>query len=226
MTFPGYRLVDLTQPIRSGDAVWAGDPPTRITPWSGPPGSRYRLNQLQVGEHSGTHVGAPRHYRPDGPSADEVPVDRLVGRAAVVDARDAVGSGSISADLIHRDEARNGPLQTAELVLFRTGWSSRWGDPEYYEPGAGPPPPTLTIDAVELLLANGSLTGLGIDGPDVGSGSETSAGEVLAARGLLHIENLTNLDALPARGAFLFLGLLPLVDGTGSPARVVALVPE
>lgn len=228
MTIPGYTPVDLTQPIASGDAVWAGDPPTRLTSWPVPPGSRYHLNHLLIGEHSGTHVGAPRHYRPEGPAAHEVAVDRLVGSVAVVDARDAAeaGAGRVSVGAIERDEARNGALGGTSFVLFRTGWSSRWGGSEYYEADAGPPAPVLAVDAVERLLADDSLVGVGIDGPDVGSGSEASAGEMLAAAGLLHIENLTQLDAVPARGAFLFVGLLPLVGGTGSPARVVALVPD
>jgi kynurenine formamidase len=41
-----------------------------------------------------------------------------------------------------------------------------------------------------------------------------------------HIENLTNLKSLPATGALVFIGVLPLVDGSGSPARILALVPK
>jgi kynurenine formamidase len=72
------------------------------------------------------------------------------------------------------------------------------------------------------------VLGLGIDtaGIDGGASQTLEANRILLDNGRFHLENLTNLERLPARGAWLFIGALPLVGGSGSPARVLAWLPK
>ena len=44
-------------------------------------------------------------------------------------------------------------------------------------------------------------------------------------KGVWHLEGLTNLGQLPPLGAWVVVGVLKLTDGSGGPARVLALVP-
>jgi kynurenine formamidase len=61
---------------------------------------------------------------------------------------------------------------------------------------------------------------------DPGGASEYPVHHLTPPAGLWHLECLVNLAELPPRGALLVAGVLPLVDGSGAPARVFALVPE
>ena len=42
--------------------------------------------------------------------------------------------------------------------------------------------------------------------------------------GISSVEGLVNLEKLPARGATIFVGVLPFVGGSGAPAAVIALI--
>ncbi|NBT62186.1 MAG: hypothetical protein EBT02_10475 [Planctomycetia bacterium] len=68
---------------------------------------------------------------------------------------------------------------------------------------------------------------MGIDtaGIEPGKDSNFSCNKVLLHGQRIHLENLTNLNQLPAVGAHLFIGALPIEGATGSPARVIALIP-
>ncbi len=114
-------------------------------------------------------------------------------------------------------------------MFLRTGWETRNADPVRYAgepgdlrfPGFGP-------DAARFLVDERGAVGLGVDtlGIDPGNvGDFVVHRQVSLVRGVWHLEGLQNLAALPPVGAWVFVGVLNLVDGSGSPARVLALVP-
>lgn len=82
---------DVSRPLRRGMPVWPGDPPVELVPWTSIDEAGYRLHQLRVGEHTGTHLGAPCHYAADGLSLDQLDLSHFLGRCLVVDGAAAGG---------------------------------------------------------------------------------------------------------------------------------------
>jgi kynurenine formamidase len=231
---------------------WFGDrddPGSRLISRSGP----YATMWLLIDEHTGTHVDAPTHFIPPpksdlpeaGPagmiSVDVVPVEQLMGPAAVVDAtslldrpEDPGVSPIIEPELLVDWEERYGRLGRGEIVLLRTGWDARYRRGEagraYVEDvlvsrrAAGWPAPD--VPAMELLLDRG-VRCVGIDAPTMGPAQGGQAVHVRAlGTGAIFIEGLTALGRLPARGAWFCFLPLKIEGGTGAPGRAVAIVPK
>jgi kynurenine formamidase len=242
----GFRLVDLSVRIAPDvPAIWPGNPPLELRTlhsYGGPEGVFNRL--LSADEHVGTHWDAPAHFLPDHRergllSTDDVPLERLVAPAAVIDAADLRAaarpghSPRVTADRLARFERAHGPLRAGEAVLLRSGWSD-----DHYKPfpdgrrfaeaviaGEAPPWPALGDDACRLLVDRG--VGLvGFDAPSAGAFDDVAAAHrILLTANVVLVENLTGLGALPARGAtFAFLPL-KLAGGSGAPGRAIAMVP-
>jgi kynurenine formamidase len=216
----GTVVVDLTQPLGPRTALWPGSPPfaARVTAEIEPDGLYNRA--LATPEHAGTHLDAPAHFVAGGARVDAIPADRLIVPCAVVDAR---GVGIVDADFLRADEERHGAFARDSAVLVHTGWDRFVDDHETYVDALEFP--GLDKGAAELLVERG-VAGLGIDtlGVDPGSSTTFDVHHTTLPAGLWHLEGLVNLGALPPRGALLFVGALRLVDGSGTPARVLALV--
>jgi len=83
-----------------------------------------------MSEHTGTHIDAPLHFIAECPAhygVDEISLDRLVGRAATIEATGLEPGGLLDADHIIGWEREHGPLKTGDKVLFDYGWDERWG---------------------------------------------------------------------------------------------------
>jgi kynurenine formamidase len=227
------RIVDLTHPISVGMPAWPGDPVPHIEPVAEIDRDAYRLNVLTIGEHSGTHVGVPAHFYADGTPADLLPPAALIRPAVVVHIADQVVANpdyQLGLADLRAWEGQHGPVAPDAIVLLCAGWAKRWRNPVTYfnaDPDGRMHYPGFSAEVTRFLIEVRQIGGLGIDTPGVDPGlDETFAANKLLLGGhRIHLENLTNLDQLPATGATLFVGLLPIVGGSGSPARVLALVP-
>lgn len=220
------RVIDLTQPLGPGTALWPGSGPFAARTTGAIERDGHYAREISLPEHSGTHLDAPAHFATGGAFAHEVPAERLVVECAVVDvsAECADDPGyALSAERLERDEAEHGRLPEGGALLLRTGWDRHVGDPEPYVDGMSFP--GFGRDAAELAIERGCV-GLGIDTLSIDPGRDESVPvhHTTLPAGLWHLEGLVNLAALPARGATLFVGALKLVDGSGTPARVLALV--
>lgn len=220
---------------------------------SAPSAAPYYSQRFVLDEHTGTQTDFPAHFVPPpgsglphaGPAGavtgDKYPLERMMGPAAVVDVsdlRDAAEPGfsaPITVGRIQAWEAEHGGIQPGEVVLFRSGYTD-----EYYQPlpeGArltmeplilktAPGWPAPTPEAVEYLHDKG-VWHLGTDGASMGP---VEGGQATHLAGLRHgmswEELLTNLDALPVRGAYYIALATKIVDQSGGPARAVAFVPS
>ncbi len=229
---PG-QVVDLT-PVLGPDFVpWPGSAGFELDVVSEvePDGVFERV--ISLPEHIGAHIDAPAHFVASGATVDEIPPERLVVEAHVVDVRvDAEQDPdyTLEAPTIDAYEAANGPIQPGSAVLMRTGWDERLGDRERYYGGSAAEDhhfPGFGRSAAEALLERG-VVGLGTDSASIDSGNSSGfpVHTLTMAAGLWHAEVLSNLGALPARGATLFVGVLPLEGGSGAPARVLAVLPD
>lgn len=242
----GFQLVDLS--VRIADdlpAVWPGNPELRCETfhWFDDPQS-YFNRCLTMDEHIGTHWDAPAHFLEDHAerglfSTDDVPLERLVVPAAVIDAtgldsEEPGASPRVTTDAIRSWEAEHGDLEPGDGVLVRSGWSDRYYKPfpegrrfaEDVVAGSAPAWAALSDDACDLLVDRGVVLA-GFDTPSAGAWDDVaSAHRILLGRNVVVVENLTGLGALPAKGAIFVFLPLKLAGGSGAPGRAIALVPD
>jgi kynurenine formamidase len=128
-------------------------------------------------------------------------------------------------------QAQHGALPASGWLLFRTGWSSRGDDPARFAnaDSSGAHTPGVTPAAAAYLAATG-LLGFGVEtvGTDAGQAHRFTPAfpchDAVLGAGKYGLTQLRNLDKLPVTGAVVIAAPLPIVNGSGSPARVLALV--
>jgi isatin hydrolase len=139
----------------------------------------------------------------------------------------------IEPDHVETWEGEHGELRAGEVVLFRTGWDYYYVEGEEGEkfmsgslvtgdyPGWPAPSPPCAI-----YLHDKGIKTIGIDAPSIGSAHDgIPVHQEGLSRGLRYVEILTNLDELPARGAFFIFLPLKIAGSSGGPGRAVALLP-
>ena len=203
-----------------------------------PAGYYYAANNFSTSEHGGTHLDAPIHFAEGKHTADQVPLDRLVGPAVVVDVvarADADADYRLDVPALKEWERRNGRIPGGTIVLLRTGWSSRWPDKARYlgTTKTGPAGvaelhfPGIDSSASRWLAAERQVRAVGIDTPsiDYGQSKTFDTHRILLGQNIPAFENVTNLERLPASGAFVVALPMKIKGGSGGPLRIVALVP-
>ncbi|MGW4031845.1 cyclase family protein [Streptomyces sp. NPDC004838] len=200
-------------------------------------GPAFYWNNFRTGEHTGTHFDAPNHWVTGKDLADvaSVPVRHLMAPAAVLDFSAESGENPdflVEVDHIRAWEAANGPLPDGGWLLLRTGWDARSGSQESFlnadETGAHTP--GLSPECARWVAEESPVIGLGVE--TVGTDAGQAPGfdppfpchSYLMGSGKYGLTQLRGLARLPATGAVVFAGALPIVGGSGSPARVLALV--
>ena len=222
-------LVDLTQPLGPATALWPGSSPFVATTVAEYATDGAYARELEVPEHAGTHFDAPAHFAPNGARVDEIQIEQLVCPAVKLDVRAWVSGdpgATIDAAVIRELEGREGVIEPGSAVLVHTGWDAYWNDVARYLGYPEPAFPGLSQDAAELLVERG-IAGLGIDtlSVDPGHSVDFPVHHTTLPAGIWQLEGLVELARVPARGAWLIAAPLRLVDGSGTPARVFAIVP-
>jgi kynurenine formamidase len=240
------KVVDLTQPLGPETPV-IGLPPI----FASSPGltieviSRYDekgpgwyWNTITLGEHTGTHFDAPIHWATgkDLPnnSTDTIPARNFIGPACVIDVSAACEANPdflLMPEHITAWEAIHGKVPAGAWVLLRTDWSKRQGAEAFLNVAEdGPHAPGLHRSASELLVARDVL-GVGVEtvGTDAGQAGRFDPPfpnhHVMHGAGKFGLASLCNLDQLPPTGAVVIAAPLKIVDGSGSPLRVLAISP-
>ena len=216
------NVIDLTQPLGPATVLWPGSNPFEATVGGTLPESSY-WRDLRLPEHAGTHLDAPAHFAAGGATAEELPLDRLVRPAAMMDARELCGDpdAEIPAAAVEGFERAHGRLEAGEVLLVCTGWDRYLDDDERYSRFPG-----LSLEAAQLLVERG-VSGIGIDtlGIEPRKASSFPAHQVTQAAGIWHLEALVNVDRVPPRRAWIAAAVIPVVAGSGAPARAFAIIP-
>lgn len=239
------EIIDLTAPLSPSTPVlqlpppFANTIPIRLEPVSAfdDDGPAWKWHDIHTGEHTGTHLDAPAHWitARDGATVDQIPPDRLIGPAAVIDVRTYVADDPdflLEPAHVVAWEGEHGPLPDNGWLLLQTGWSSRGEDASDFlnADETGPHTPGPSEELVRWLVAERAVSGFAVEtvGIDAGAagGFDTPfpAHSILLGANTYGLTQLRNLDRLPPTGAVLVVSPLPIVGGTGSPARVFALV--
>jgi kynurenine formamidase len=239
-------VVDLTQPLGPATPVielppiFAASPGATIEVISryDERGPAWYWNTLRCGEHTGTHFDAPVHWitgkdLPDN-ACDTIPARRFVGPACVIDAtRDAEANPDflLTVERIAQWESEHGRIPRGAWVLLRTGWSRRIGAAFINARADGPHSPGFDARASRLLAAERDVAGVGVEtiGTDAGQAGTFDPPfpnhTIMHGAGKFGLASLCNLDRLPPTGAIVIAAPLKIVNGSGSPLRVLALVP-
>ena len=242
------RIVDLTQPLGPDTPViglppiFASSPGVSIEVISrfDDRGPAWYWNTIRMGEHTGTHFDAPGHWitgkdLPDN-ACDTIPASRFVGPACVIDVSMEVERNPdflLLPEHVAAWETSHGRIPRGAWVLMRTGWSKRT-DPKAFLNVAddGPHSPGFHASTSTLLAHDRAVLGVGVEtiGTDAGQAHTFDPPfpnhAIMHGAGRFGLASLRNLDQLPAVGAIVIAAPLKIVGGSGSPLRVLAIVPS
>jgi kynurenine formamidase len=239
------RVIDLTQPLGLATPViglppiFASSPGVTITQISryDSGGPAWYWNALSFGEHTGTHFDAPVHWitgkdLPDN-ACDTIPARRFIGPACVIDVTPDVSTNPdflLTPERIEQWEQRHGRIPSGAWVLLRSGWSTRTEAAAFLNVSAdGPHSPGFDARASRLLAEERDVLGVGVEtiGTDAGQAGTFDPPfpnhAIMHGAGKFGLASLSNLDQLPPTGAVVIAAPLKIVNGSGSPVRVLAL---
>jgi kynurenine formamidase len=240
------RVIDLSQPLDAATATIPLPPEFgRTWPFRLEEISRYDArgpawywNNFSCGEHTGTHFDAPVHWvtGKDYPrnTTDTIPPSQLLAPACVIDVSAEAAKDAdflLTPRHIEQWEAAHGRIEAGSWVLMRTDWSKRQGTAQFLnakEDGSHVPGPHP--DLVPFLAKERDVIGWGSEGVGTDAGQAYRFDPPFPCHTIMHGSNkfglasLANLDRLPPKGAILITPPLKIVNGSGSPCRVLALV--
>jgi kynurenine formamidase len=239
--FPRGELVDLSHTYDAQTIYWPtaeGFQLRKDAEGVTPAGYYYAANSLFTSEHGGTHIDAPIHFAQGRQTVDQIPLERLLGPAVVIDVTeqsDRNADYQVMPDDIARFEQEHGAIPGDAIVLIRTGFSRRWPDAARYlgtatrgaEGASQLHFPGLHPDAARWIVTNRRIGAIGIDTASIDYGRSTlfESHRILYERDVPAFENLTALDRLPATGAYVIALPMKIGGGSGAPLRAVAVLP-
>lgn len=213
------KIFDLTHDIKNGMQIFPGDPEVSIRPGLTHESDYCKVDRLWLNSHTGTHIDAPQHFLKQGKTLMDYPIDKFLGKAALIDVgvkreNEAIVLADIQQHLDH--------LRTCHVAMLKTGWSQYFGTERYLNH------PYISKEAAEALVETG-IQVIGVDflNVDPTRWESWEAHPVFLSNDVLIVENLTHLEELDPSIAYT-CGFLPLktVDADGSPIRAVAMEAE
>lgn len=241
------KVVDLTQPLGPETPVIELPPIFAASPGLSmevisqydDKGPAWYWNTITLGEHTGTHFDAPAHWITGKDRAnnttDTIPARQFVGPACVIDVSKEVAHYEdflLTREYVQAWEGDHGKIPAGAWLLLRTDWSKRQGREAFLNAKAdGPHSPGFHPDCVRFLAMERDVLGVGVEtvGTDAGQAASFDppfpAHNLMQGNGKFGLASLCNLDQLPATGAVVIAAPLKIVNGSGSPLRVLALTP-
>ena len=230
--------IDLTHTLSSESVFWPTAAPFELaTDFEGvtEKGYFYSAYTFKTAEHGGTHIDAPVHFAKGHDSVDEIPLERLIGNAVVLDLSELINGKCdflITTDHILAWEKSHGRIPENAIILLRTGFDQYWPDTKRYlgtdlkgEAGvAALCFPGLQPETATWLAQQRSIKAVGIDTAsiDYGQSSDYQAHVNLMSQNIPAFENVANLEQLPPTGAFVVALPVKIKGGSGGPLRIVA----
>ncbi|XP_076447444.1 isatin hydrolase-like [Babylonia areolata] len=238
-SLPMGEVRDLTYNLGNTTVFWPGQPPYNFTIlhrgylqqnsqiW-------VEFNAVGMGEHGGTHIDSPAHFVKGRWRTHQIPASHLTGPGIVLDVSSKVKDDALYAvtrEDFRQWEEEHGTIPDRAVVLVKFGWGERYPDPKRVFNTEHPEDPStyrfpgLGRDAINWLVENRKLTALGVEtaSPDVSNASDFPAHTILLGNDVLILEYVANLDTLPPRGFHVIIGVIKLEDGSGGPARILAI---
>lgn len=238
--FPSGTVVDMTYPYDEQTIYWPTEEGFQLEKESyghTPQGYFYASNRFSSAEHGGTHLDAPIHFAEGHPTVDQLPLEKLMGEAILIDVTRQCATNpdyQVTQEDFEAWEKEHGRIPDGAIVLLRTGYGSRWPDRKSYlgtdERGAEAVAklhfPGLHPEAARWLVGNRSLKAIGLDTASIDYGQSTlfESHQVLFAHDIPAFENVANLDRLPVKGFAVIAFPMKIKGGSGGPLRIAALL--
>jgi kynurenine formamidase len=237
----GAEVVDLTYAFDDKTLYWPSSPSTfehkELAYGPTPGGYFYSSYSFCSPEHGGTHLDAPIHFAAGRWTVDDIPLERLMGPAVVIDVSSNAAANPdyrLTADDVARWEGEHGRIPGGAIVLLRTGWGARYGDRKGYFGDDTPGRtdnlhfPSYGVDAARLLVNDRRVHALGVDTASIDYGPSTDfmVHQIANGANVSGLENVANLERLPATGASVIALPMKIGKGSGGPVRIVALLPK
>ncbi|XP_038054265.1 isatin hydrolase-like [Patiria miniata] len=240
------EILDMSYPFGESTLYWPGEAsfeldirvrgPSGVLPW-------YEANAFSSPEHGGTHIDAPSHFSEGKQRVDDIPVNKLVGPAIRIDITDKAKANrdyEMTSQDLHDWEAAHGEIPVDSLLFVYTGWGAFYPDRLAYFGSARNDTylnernesvlhfPGVAPEAASWLVGNRKIAGLGIDTPSIDYGQSTQfmTHQILLGANIYGLENVANVDKLPNTGATVYSLPITIEDGSGAPARIIAVLDE
>jgi len=229
-----HSVVDLTHTIDAGAPAFelSKEPAYQAKTVATIEKDHYFARTVSLPEHFGTHIDAPAHFVRGLWTVDQIPPERLVAPVVVLDVSASVKSNPdyrLSVEDVASWEQANGPIPPGTIVLARTGWDARWNSPKDYRNADAKGVmhfPGYSVEAAKFLVEGRNVLALGIDtlSVDYGPSQDFPVHQYSLTHSVYHLENVANLDRVPANGALAVVAPMKLEGGSGSPVRILALL--
>jgi len=224
------KVEDMTHTLHEAFPTYFGESGFKMTQKFNFKEHSFNLFDLAINEHTGTHVDAPLHFSADGNSVDEIPIESLIAPLCVIDiaARAAENADAqVTPDDIKAWIAANGEIPANACVAMNSGWGGKTGGEGFRNfDGKAMHFPGFHIEAAKMLMEETATASIAVDtlSLDHGMSADFATHYAWLPSGRFGIENLANLDKVPAAGATLVIGAPKHKGGTGGPARIFAMV--
>lgn len=235
-------LIDLTHSFNADTIYWPTEPGFELDRGDAGVTERgyfYAANRFSAPEHGGTHIDAPYHFAAQGRTVDKLALDKLVGSGVCVDVSAACAVDRdylISIDDLKRWEAEHDDTLAEKIILLRTGHARHWPDREKYlgTTAVGRAAvedlhfPGLDPAAASWLSTARRIRAVGIDTPSIDNGPsrQFQTHVNLFQHNIPALENVADMQQLPATGFEVMALPMKIEGGTGGPCRVVVRLSE
>ncbi|CAN8004605.1 unnamed protein product [Ixodes hexagonus] len=234
LSWGNRELVDLSYEFTNETIYWADDGAFYLnaTVFSEDEKTWYQADVIRAPTHGGTHLDAPIHFYKGGWAVSEIPLQRLIFLPiALVDITEQAARNStylLSVEDVQRWEQEHGRLPDGCLLFARTGWSKLWSNRTTYlgiDSNGTRHYPSISSDLASFLVRERDIYGVGLDSPSVDFYGLTQTHRILGAKNIYNLENLADLQRLPAKGAHALVLPMKIGGSSAAPVRVVAVLP-
>ncbi len=211
------QIIDLTHLMENNMPAYPGEEPPVFEKKLTHQKDGVQVIRFTSLTHSGTHLDTPAHFFATGKTIDQLPVNTFAGKGVLLDCSAFGQRTEITATHLQCFEDK--PAK-ADFVLIFTGWDKYWGSKTYFRDF-----PVLSQNAAEYL-SQFNIKGIGLDVPSIDpvESPDYPNHSLVLGKGLIIIENLTNLHLLQGE-TFIFSAFpLKIKEGDGSPVRAVAII--
>lgn len=229
VTFFG-RVLDLTHTLVPEFPTYFGEPQLELETIFALDTDGFNIKRWILNEHTGTHMDAPFHFS-DQQTADQIPVENLIGPLAVIDIRakaEANPDAQLTVEDIQIWEGQYGQIPPGAIVAMNSGWDAFVNSDKFRnaDDEGGLHFPGFHIEAIELLLTQRDVKGIFVDtlSLDYGQSADFAVHYRWLPANKWGIENVANLGMLPPIGATAIVGGPKIGGASGGPSRVIALV--
>jgi len=227
-----FNIIDLTHSIDENVATWEGECGFKsfIDIDYKDHVDKVRLMRYEMFAGIGTHMDSPSHFCEGGKSIADICPENLFAKACVMDISLKAAQDTdymVSLEDMRQWESENGEIEVGSIFLFYTGWSANWADKDKYrneDEFGNLHFPGISLPVAQFLIDR-EVVGVGIDNLSIDGGNlEPVFHKKFLGAGKYFVENIANLDRLPATGAYVVVAPIRITGGSEAPVRMLGFI--